>query len=270
MAVRIISAVVGFLILLFFVMIGGLPMYVAAAALSMIGMHELYTAVSGKLKPVHFVGFAAELYYVIFGQYKGGFYNEYAILIAVIVLLVMLVAMHETTDIHDISITVFGFFYVGMLMFCLVKLWAIKRALVWLPLICAWGSDTFAYFVGVRFGRHKMAPVLSPKKSIEGAVGGIVGASVLTVIYSCVCYKLGFLEKAETIGGTAAVFALIGAAAAALSQVGDLAASAIKRQMGIKDYGSIMPGHGGILDRFDSVLVTAPTIYILVSVLLNY
>lgn len=267
MAVRIISAVVGFFILLAFVLIGGLPVEIGAAGLSLIGMYELYTAVSKKLKPVHFVGFAAEIYYVFGFHYaklcEHTELNLLLIIAAVMLTLVFLVAMHESTNIHDVSITWFGFLYVGVLMYCLALLYKVDRALVWLPLLCAWGSDTFAYFIGINFGKHKMAPVLSPKKSIEGAVGGVVGAGVLVALYCAVFVAMGSDKSLF-------VLVPIGMVAAAFSQIGDLAASAIKRQTDIKDYGNIMPGHGGILDRFDSVLFTAPTIYILFSVFAKY
>lgn len=262
MAVRIISAVVGFFILLFFVFIGGLPVEIGAAGVSLIGMFELYRAVSKKIKPVHFVGFAAELYYVFgfhYAKLSSAGINLIVIMAAVMLTLVFLVAMHESTNIHDVSITWFGFLYVGVLMYCLALLYKVDRALVWLPLLCAWGSDTFAYFIGINFGKHKMAPVLSPKKSVEGAVGGVVGAGVLVALYCAVFVAMGSDKSLF-------VLVPIGMVAAAFSQIGDLAASAIKRQTDIKDYGNIMPGHGGILDRFDSVLFTAPTIYILFSV----
>ena len=131
MAVRIISAVVGFFILLAFVLIGGLPVEIGAAGLSLIGMYELYTAVSKKLKPVHFVGFAAEIYYV-FGYHYAGLHsaaiNLPVIMAAVMLTLVFLVAMHESTDINDVSITWFGFLYVGVLMYCLVLLYKVDKA----------------------------------------------------------------------------------------------------------------------------------------------
>ncbi len=108
-----------------------------------------------------------------------------------------------------------------------------------------------------------MAPILSPKKSVEGAVGGVVGAALLTLIY-------GFIFQGAMEHTVAEVFGLagIGAAGALISMVGDLAASAIKRNYEIKDYGRLIPGHGGILDRFDSVIITAPIIYFLALYLL--
>ncbi|MBR6400360.1 MAG: phosphatidate cytidylyltransferase [Firmicutes bacterium] len=282
MAVRVISAVVGALIFIAVFLGGLIPLKIGAAVISIIGMYELYTAVSGKLKPVHFVGFAAELWYVFVyntveytdltegGRHIGYILgaNHDMILIAVILLLVIMVAMHEKTSIHDVAITVFGFLYVGMLMYCLVILYQMNSIFIWIPLVCAWGSDTFAYFVGVKFGKHKLAPVLSPKKSVEGAIGGVVGAGVLMAVYMLAVQKLGLFDQGLD-NRYIWQFALVGAGAAAFSQVGDIAASTIKRQMGIKDYGKIMPGHGGILDRFDSVLFTAPTVYILIQWFIN-
>ena len=131
------------------------------------------------------------------------------------------------------------------------------KFLVWLIFLCSWGCDTCAYCVGMLIGKHKMAPVLSPKKSIEGAVGGGAGAALLGVIY------------AAATQGKMAEYALICAVGALISMVGDLAASAIKRNQNIKDYGKLIPGHGGILDRFDSVIITAPVIYYLAKTILG-
>ena len=130
--------------------------------------------------------------------------------------------------------------------------------LVWMIFISSWICDTCAYAVGMVFGKHRLAPVLSPKKSVEGAVGGVLGSALVGALFA----KL-FLAPAS--GSEQAVWAaaLIGAMGAVISQVGDLAASAIKRNHEIKDYGKLIPGHGGIMDRFDSVLFTAPVIYYL-------
>ena len=131
------------------------------------------------------------------------------------------------------------------------------KFLVWLIFLCSWGCDTCAYCVGMLIGKHKMAPVLSPKKSIEGAVGGVAGAALLGVIYATATH------------GKMAEYAVICAVGALISMVGDLAASAIKRNQNIKDYGKLIPGHGGILDRFDSVIITAPVIYYLAKMILG-
>ena len=125
------------------------------------------------------------------------------------------------------------------------------KFVVWLIFICSWGSDTCAYLAGRAFGKHKMAPVLSPKKSVEGAIGGVLGAGLLGAVYGAVLHQFP---------GAYFVICSLGAL---FSMVGDLAASAIKRDKAVKDYGTLIPGHGGIMDRFDSVIFTAPAVYIL-------
>ncbi len=130
--------------------------------------------------------------------------------------------------------------------------------LVWMAFISSWVSDTCAYLTGVMLGKHKLAPVLSPKKSIEGAVGGVVGAAAVGALFGW------YLNRALGLDGMAAVLAAVGGAGSVISQVGDLAASAVKRSHNIKDYGRLIPGHGGIMDRFDSVIFTAPITYFLI------
>ena len=138
---------------------------------------------------------------------------------------------------------------------------------VWLIFISSWVSDTCAYFVGMTFGKtignHKAFPVLSPKKSIEGCIGGILGAAGIGALYGYFIVESVVPEQEITW-----LFAIIGGVGSVFSQIGDLAASAIKRNKGIKDYGKLIPGHGGIMDRFDSVIVTAPMIYFLARLLL--
>jgi len=132
--------------------------------------------------------------------------------------------------------------------------------IVWLIFFASWGCDTCAYAVGMAwgklFGNHKMTPKLSPKKSIEGAIGGVLGAGLIGALYSVLFVQSQVPEREVTW-----IFALICAAGGLISMVGDLAASAIKRNHDIKDYGKCIPGHGGVMDRFDSVVITAPIIY---------
>ena len=115
-------------------------------------------------------------------------------------------------------------------------------------LVAAWGSDVFAYFTGMLLGKHKLIPEISPKKTVEGSIGGIVFATLLMLLYGFIVTKTTSLE-ADYV-----VLLISGAVLSAASQVGDLIASLIKRENGVKDYGKIFPGHGGVMDRFDSVL----------------
>lgn len=135
---------------------------------------------------------------------------------------------------------------------------------VWMIFISSWICDTCAYAVGMMIGKHKLAPVLSPKKSVEGALGGVIGSALVGAVYAYFVVEHAVSEQEITWA-----FALISAAGAVISQVGDLAASAIKRNHEIKDYGKLIPGHGGVMDRFDSVIFTAPMIYFLAMILIH-
>lgn len=124
-------------------------------------------------------------------------------------------------------------------------------------LVCNWGSDTFAYFSGMALGRHRLAPLVSPKKSIEGAIGGVLGATVVAYVLARWA-PYGSLPR----------YVLLGALISIVGQLGDLAESSLKRQAGVKDSGNLIPGHGGVLDRFDSVLATAPLAYYYITLLI--
>lgn len=134
---------------------------------------------------------------------------------------------------------------------------------VWLILISSWGCDTCAYAVGKLIGKKKIFPVLSPKKSLEGCIGGVMGAALLGFLYGKVLI-IRFSAMSDVFAWQVALICAVGAV---MSMVGDLAASAIKRNKGIKDYGKLIPGHGGIMDRFDSVIITAPMVYFMTKLL---
>lgn len=166
----------------------------------------------------------------------------------------------------QVTAAVFSFMYAPfMLSFVyLTRMCPQGIYLVWLILISSWGCDTCAYAVGKLIGRKKIFPVLSPKKSLEGCVGGVLGAALLGGIYA-------YLMVDSVLPGqrVAWVIAFICAMGAVMSMVGDLAASAIKRNHNIKDYGRLIPGHGGIMDRFDSMIVTAPMVYFLALLMIH-
>lgn len=139
-----------------------------------------------------------------------------------------------------------------------------------LLILCfAWGGDTAAYFAGRLFGKHKLAPVVSPNKTVEGAVGGVLGSVALglalTAVYTAVSQRLDIFTKSRAGVLLYVILALLAAVASVLGILGDLFASAVKRQCGVKDYGTIFPGHGGILDRFDSVMFIAPFVTIVLT-----
>lgn len=137
---------------------------------------------------------------------------------------------------------------------------ALKSVYLLLPFVATFSSDSFAYFVGMRFGKKKIFPHLSPNKSLEGCIGGIVGTAVMMLLYGLVLMLCGFEVNFLYL----ALYGLFGSVAC---EFGDLVFSAVKRQYGIKDYGNLIPGHGGMLDRFDSIHFTAPMIELLTLVL---
>lgn len=166
-------------------------------------------------------------------------------------------------QVESVMASVFAFFYAPVMLSFIdhTRMHRDGILLVWLILISAWGCDTCAYCVGKLIGKRKVFPVLSPKKTLAGCIGGVAGAALIGVIY-VVCLGVRGPKELSLIG-------LICALGGVAGMVGDLAASAIKRNRNIKDYGKLIPGHGGIMDRFDSVIVTAPLTYFLIVFLLG-
>jgi phosphatidate cytidylyltransferase len=205
------------------------------------------------------------LYYIALFFEKDQFLMPIMVLYLLVILAIYVLAFSKYRD-KDTMAAFLAFYYVSVCLSYVFRLRILENGglLVILIFVCSWGNDTLAYCAGRLFGKHKMSPKLSPKKSIEGAVGGVVGAALLGVIYAACIGRF-------TNAGTMPIleYALIGAAGALISMVGDLAASAIKRNHEIKDYGKLIPGHGGIMDRFDSIIFTAPLIYILGVLLLG-
>ncbi len=198
------------------------------------------------------------VYYLLMTFLDNPVFMIMAAVLAVIGYLVVYVLCFPKYNAEDMMGAVFSFLYAPiMLSFVyLTRCLEDGNHFVWMILISSWGFDTFAYCVGVltgkTIGNHKFLPKLSPKKSIEGVIGGIIGAGLL-----------GFLYGHFMMPGIKWPLALIAAIGGVIAQIGDLAASAIKRDKNIKDYGRCIPGHGGVMDRFDSSIFTAPIIYLL-------
>ncbi len=188
------------------------------------------------------------------------------VLAGMLIMMLIYVAAYPKYEPLDIFAGFFGIVYICVMLSCIYLLRVSENGqfMVWFIFVGSWVCDTFAYFVGSSMGRHKLAPVLSPKKSVEGAVGGVLGSVIVGIIYGSIVMRLsdGSITALYLVN-----YAVLSAFAAVFSQVGDLTASAIKRHFNVKDYGTIIPGHGGILDRFDSVIVTAPLVYIILRIL---
>lgn len=269
MKTRIISALVALPILIFIVVNGGLWLHGGIAVLGLLGMYEFNKAISKEVKGAHIIAYLFGLFYVIFIDkllYSSPLFSVFTSLF-VIILMVYSVLCYKKTNYVEIAAAFFSFFYACFLLshIYLVREFAHGKLLVWLAFISAFGCDTGAYFSGYFFGKRKLCPALSPKKTIEGAIGGVITATVLSLLYGLWINKFYPIEGANIL----LLCGLTGFIGSFLSQIGDLAASSIKRQVGIKDYGNLMPGHGGVLDRFDSVIMTAPVLYYIMLFLIR-
>lgn len=260
---RLISGIVLVIIALVTIILGKDVLLATVVIISLIGLYELLKVFHLQWKLPGFVGYAATIAYYALLRFE---YSEY-LMVLFIVYLICLMAAYVFTfpkfKADDIMVCFFGLFYVVLMLSYIyqVRMMEDGKYVVWLIFLCSWGCDTCAYLVGVMFGKHKMAPVLSPKKSIEGGIGGVLGAALLGFIYAVIFSDKLSIENANII------FPVVCAAGGIISQIGDLTASGIKRNHDIKDYSKLIPGHGGILDRFDSVIITAPIIYYLVTYL---
>ena len=269
---RILVAVIGIPLLL--LVLCWAPHWATAAllaALGVIGAHELLAAVSGAEKTKSLwvlAGFMAVC--TVFSTYAGMEAYKRTVLVAVpwllcasVVLLFLLAVRwfgrENAVAFQDVCAVLLGGVAIPLAMSCLLRLRLMEfgGGLVLMPLVAAFMSDSAALFTGMACGKHKLAPKASPKKTVEGAVGGLVGGIVGMVLFRIVFF---FVTVQALSIGWCMVIGLVGAF---MGQLGDLSFSVIKRQCGIKDYGRLLPGHGGVLDRFDSVIFAAPVVWMI-------
>lgn len=256
---RLISGIVLVIILIVTVGVGNLLLYGVLLCASLIGLSELYKVVKIQNKTIGIVGYLATIcYYILLYMNKLEYIMIFTILL-IMLLMAVYVFSYPKYVASQIMTAFFGVFYVAVMLSYVyqTRMLSDGSVMVWLIFLSSWGCDTCAYCVGVLFGKHKMAPVLSPKKSVEGGIGGVAGAFLLGAIYALCMNHFAGADVSPIL------CALICGVGGAISQIGDLSASGIKRNHNIKDYGKLIPGHGGILDRFDSVIFTAPIIYYL-------
>lgn len=261
---RLISGIVLVILAIVAVVCGGSILFFTTGIISLIGLFELYRVMKIERSMLGVVGYLTAVSYYAMLWTDDQRYVTLMAIVALMVLMSLYVFTFPRYKTEEVTVAFFGVFYVAVMLSYLyqVRVMADGKYLAWLIFFSSWGCDTCAYCVGMLFGRHKLAPVLSPKKSIEGAVGGVVGAALLGFLYATV-----FQDKMMEITNPQVACGAACAIAAVISQIGDLAASAIKRNHEIKDYGHLIPGHGGILDRFDSMLFTAPAIFFAVTFL---
>jgi phosphatidate cytidylyltransferase len=259
---RILTSVLGIPLLILIISLGGIPLLTSLIIIASIGLYELYKTykITNKLFIIIEIILSIGLLIIMF-QFQN-LILAYLIIIFIFNFIYQLSTKHPS--IENALLGFSGITYITLLIGHILLFDKILYGnyLVWLVFIIAWSTDTFAYFTGIYLGKHKLCPSISPKKTIEGSIGGIVGSLMICILYG------KYLNIIHNINISLLHFIILGIITSIISQFGDLTASLIKRNYGVKDFGNIFPGHGGILDRFDSILFTAPIVYYYIDIII--
>lgn len=275
---RALTVVVVLPILILIVFVGGIPLIAICALAALIGLREINMAVSSTTGPnnttnpskkrhlhIHSVGYLYTIAYFAAIHFFGTGMPQFLVLtLFFITSQVCVVIFFNKIALLDYFGTVYGFLHIPVLasFIVMVRGHEYGNFYVWLIFTSSFGCDTFAYLTGTTIGKHKLTGTPSPKKSVEGVIGGIIGAAFLGGLYA---FIIGFFGTPPS--GFVLQAVVICAICAAFCVIGDMSASAIKRFTGIKDFGNIFPGHGGMIDRMDSIVVAAPIVFICITVI---
>lgn len=270
---RLASGIVLVIIALLTMSLGGLPLCAVLLLISLAAYRELTKALGCATDDKRPNALEILGIFGVVAYYGAIYFSDAEILLLMCVAAVFMAQMFAYViafpkfQANQVSAAFFSFMYAPVMLSFVYLTREFPQGLyiVWMILISAWGCDTCAYVVGKLIGKKKIFPVLSPHKSLEGCIGGVAGAALIGALYGYF-----FVEQMFPQQQVAWLVAFICGAGAVMSMVGDLAASAIKRNNNIKDYGKLIPGHGGIMDRFDSMIVTAPMIYFLTILLFRF
>ena len=263
---RITSALIGFPIVVILLVFGNNYIVdIIFAIVAAMSLHEYFNAFKEKAKPVIWMGYVASaliaLIHIIPAEHAMTIVSI-LIPISITTLFLQVIMTNMKTNVKDIAITFFGICYIPLFIMFLPLINGMEngKILIWYVFACAWGTDVFAYIVGKTIGKHKFSQV-SPNKSIEGCIGGIIGAVAISLLFTYAFNTLFEMNFSYlVIIGISICLSIVG-------QIGDFAASSIKRYVGIKDFSNLIPGHGGMLDRIDSVIFIAPFAYMLLKLL---
>lgn len=264
MAKRIITSIIG-LVIFFAVLFAGQTAFTVAIFLVTLGMLvELYTGLKSN-NTINITGFICAVI-LLLGMIFESISKELTILLCIGIYLAVMVNQHTKVNFKDVCAHGFLTFFITTFFGTMIRISSeFGTYAVLLAFVCAWITDSGAYFTGRALGKTKLMPKVSPKKTVEGAVGGVVAAVVFGWIYMSVINVIPALDPNGALNHfSVTIIALV---ASVFSQLGDLVASSIKRDCGIKDFGNILPGHGGILDRFDSVIYITPLVYYMLTLL---
>lgn len=288
---RVISGIIGVIVLLLIVFTHPVVIGCAVFLLSLMGLYEFYSSVrKNGYKPISELGYFSCIVILLsfllpfinrnlpnlnlFESFNKLFFKNrilnikllmlFLVYIIIIYMFSKLIFCNSKYKLQDIAVTLLGIIYIPFLFSFNLFIRSMDNglALLWLVFIGAWITDVFAFFTGSLFGKHKLLPQVSPHKTVEGFLGGMVFCAIFIVLYG-VFYLNGVLN----ININIIHYIVLGLILGFISQLGDWTASSIKRSVGIKDFGNIMPGHGGVLDRCDSLLFVAPAVYFYLNLL---
>ena len=264
---RIVSGLIAFPILASILILGNKYIVdVAFSIVSVLCVNEFYKSFKPKARPVEWLGYFYGAFIIIIHllpKELGTSVMMISIPLTILILFAYVIFSNMKRTIYDVMITLLGIIYIISFIMCLSLIYGMQngKILIWYVLFAAWGTDMFAYFIGKKFGKHKLKNSVSPNKSIEGCIAGTFGSIILVVGYNAVINNVFNIEISYIF---AALYAIV---MSIIGQIGDLAASSIKRYNEIKDFSNLIPGHGGMLDRFDSVIFIAPFAYFILTMI---
>ena len=263
---RWLSALVGVPAICFVLIFGNnYLMSIIIGIIAIMCLHEYFSAFKEIANPIRLIGYITCLFILVLpwiNQEKIGTFYELLLSSTLLVLFGIELFGRKNRDIKDVAITFLGVVYIVFSFTFFVRIYAMEQGkmFIFLFFFAIWFSDAFAYVIGKHFGKHHFTPV-SPKKTIEGSMGGVLGAVITNVILAFVCNSCFSMNL--SYGYTILISMIL----SIIGQIGDLSASSIKRYTNQKDFGNLIPGHGGMLDRFDSVLLALPFAYLLFQLL---
>ncbi len=257
MKTRILVAAIGLpLLLIVLLVLPEVATAILVSAMSVVAVYELLYQ-TGLVRNLYLMAASALMALAVSFWSYGGCPWQWAIVglwIYFMLLFITMIAFHGRLPFGEVCIAAFSGIVLPLLWSALTRILMMSngRFYILVPLVLSFATDSGAYFIGIFFGKHKMAPILSPKKSWEGVAGGVLSAMLVMLLYTLILdVAFGFTANY----GAALLYGALGSVTCVL---GDLTYSVIKRQTGIKDYGNLLPGHGGVLDRFDSMSLVAP------------
>ncbi|MDO4563045.1 MAG: phosphatidate cytidylyltransferase [Clostridia bacterium] len=260
---RLLSALVGIVLFFAVVLSDTVIMNLAVAFVILIALFEFYKILgfSRDKKVIVAINMIIPICFAV-GKHMDTSFFRFALYVYMVLLLSAMVIKPEHIKLYDIAA---AFFVTIVVCVSFIHIAMIRQMdhglkLLWPVFVGAWTADAFAYIFGSLFGKHKLSPHVSPKKTVEGAIAGVLGGALCMLVYGAV---LSYIDPLVLVQWPQ--LGILGLICPIIGQMGDLAASAIKREMCVKDFGNILPGHGGIMDRFDSVMFVAPAVFYFIT-----